>query len=49
MELFLELLLVKGGQRELWFGFVSPLILGGIRSDKRCVLVEDLKGTNRRL
>ena len=30
--LFLELLLVKGGQRELW-----------------CVLVEDLKGTNRRL
>ena len=49
MELFLELLLVKGGQRELWFGFVSPLTLGGIRSDKRCVLVEDLKGTNRRL
>ena len=49
MELFLELLLVKSGQRELWFGFVSPLTLGGIRSDKRCVLVEDLKGTNRRL
>ena len=44
----MELLLVKGGQRELLFGFVRPLTLGGIRSDKRCVLVEDLKGTSWR-